>query len=156
MGDVPYKPLSTFFRSREFTSIGSFFSGRRGVVPYTKIVCVYTGGETPPLRYTPFSLLPPPFSLKNIVVLLPLVRSQYSLFFQLIRVPSSVPDSGTLVRPNAYCLFPIPYSLFPIPYSLSLIQHNSIYIFLRIPNSEFRILYYSLIFLFIFFSILDT
>ena len=46
------------------------------------------------------------FSLKNIVVLLPVSRSQYSLFFQLIRVPSSVPDSGTLVRPTPYSLIP--------------------------------------------------
>ena len=36
--------------------------------------------------------------LRNIVVLLPLGRSQYSLFLHLFRVPSSAPGSGTLIR----------------------------------------------------------
>ena len=36
--------------------------------------------------------------LRNIVVLLPLERSQYSLFLHLFRVPSSAPGSGTLIR----------------------------------------------------------
>ena len=36
--------------------------------------------------------------LRNIVVLLPLGRSQYSLFLHLIRVPSSFTEGGTLIR----------------------------------------------------------
>ena len=42
--------------------------------------------------------------LRNIVVLLPLERSQYSLFLHLIRVPSSAPGSGTLIRQIGYFL----------------------------------------------------
>ena len=41
-------------------------------------------------------------SLRNIVVLLVWNTSQYSLFLHLIRVPLSVPDSGTLIRPRPY------------------------------------------------------
>ena len=41
-------------------------------------------------------------SLRNIVVLLPLERSQYSLFLHLFRVPLSVTDSGTLIRPRPF------------------------------------------------------
>ena len=47
---------------------------------------------------------PNPFALRNIVVLLPLERSQYSLFLHLIRVPSSATGSGTLIRPNPFFL----------------------------------------------------
>ena len=57
-----------------------------GVVPYTKNQPLGAGG----------------ISLRNIVVLLPLGRSQYSLFLHLFRVPSSVTDSGTLIRPRPY------------------------------------------------------
>ena len=65
-------------------------------------------------------------SLRNIVVLLPLERSQYSLFLHLFRVPLSVTDSGTLIRPLPFkrVVIIVGVGVPDDPYTVSSVSHR--------------------------------